>query len=49
MYSEPVTPEQVNHNTILLVKACQELGLNYDMQVRIYEYSQYTVHVLYMY
>ena len=33
MYSEPLTPEQVNHNALLLVAACREMSLNYDIQV----------------
>ena len=36
MYSEPVTPEQVTHNTLLLIKTVRELGLNYDIQVNRY-------------
>ena len=44
MYSLPSTPEQVNHNALLLVEACREMNINYDIQV-----SACTgVHVLYI-
>lgn len=33
MYVEPLTPEQVTHNSFLLVQAIQSIGINYDIQV----------------
>ena len=41
MFNEPLTPEQVHHNSLLLVSACREMRLNYDIQVQ-YSTVQYS-------